>query len=280
MRTKKTFVTFAVLMLLGITMLSACQEDNGVSNSTNPEDAALVNSQSESKVDNSAAVEQTYSDPDDISIMLDELKRVRENQWLANQGWWHGQKVLQHQSGNLHGIESEWWFQFSDLQTCPQIMQIIYQENGQVLETSLLISESSLPSEEKTLNTSYQENSILLVKVPDQSCPAILDQTFQHVEQMLNTTASGERGLEFVEAIIQDGYLTITLDQKDDPYRQVLTVTIDLTTGFITGEKNQLYVRDEGEPEGELEYSYTYESFEELPADIQDKFDQVLGKYQ
>ncbi|HAF60761.1 MAG TPA: hypothetical protein DCK95_00355, partial [Anaerolineaceae bacterium] len=69
-------------------------------------------------------------------------------------------------------------------------------------------------------------------------------------------------------------------DQKDDPYRQLLTVTIDLTTGFITGEKNQLYVRDESEPEGELEYSYTYESFDELPADIQDKFDQVLGGYQ
>ena len=275
MKTKNSFVTFAVLMLLGITMLSACQEDNGVSNSTNSEDRALVNSQSESEVDNTAAAEQTYTDPDDIGIMLEELKRVRENVWLANQSWWRGQKVLQHQSGNLYGVESEWWFQFRNLQTCPQIMQIIYQEDGQVLETSLLISESNLPAEEKTLNTSYQKNSILLVKVPDQSCPAILDQTLQHVEQMLNAS-----GLESVEAVIQDGYLTITLDQKDDPYRQVLTVTIDLTTGFITGEKNQLYVRDESEPEGELEYSYTYQSFDELPADIQDKFDQTIGRYQ
>ena len=278
MKTTDTFVTFAVLMMLGITMLSECQGDNSVSNTTDPGDRALVNSQSENEVDDTAAVEQTYTDPDDIRIMLEELKRVRENEWLANQGWWHGQKVLQHQSGNLHGAEGEWWFQFSDPQTCPQIMQIIYQEDGQIMETSILISESNLPAKGIASNSFNKESTILFVKVPDQSCPAILDQTLQHAEQMLNN--SDEKALEFVEAVIQDGYLTITLDQKDDPYRQILTVTIDLTTGFITGEKNQLYVRDEVEPEGELEYSYIYESFDELPADIQDKFDQVLGGYQ
>ncbi|HAF63027.1 MAG TPA: hypothetical protein DCK95_11985, partial [Anaerolineaceae bacterium] len=214
MKTKNTFVTFAVLMMLGITMLSACQGDNNVSNTTDPGDGALVNSQSENEVDNTAAVKQTYTDPDDIRIMLEELKRVRENEWLAQPGWWHGQKVLQHQSGNLHGAEGEWWFQFSDPQTCPQTMQIISQEDGQVLETNLLISESDLPAEAPHVEPAAGEKAIKLVVVPDQSCPPILELTLEHAAQLLN-----DPKLESAEAVIQDDYLTITLDQKDDPYR-------------------------------------------------------------
>ncbi len=272
----KTKYNIAVLLLLiSITMISACQEAKTAATVENTQAQNQVNSDNQNKTGETATVQKTYSDPDDIKIMLEELKRVRTEQWLAHPGWWHEQKVLQSQSGNLYGAAGEWWFQFSDSTSCPQIMQIVYQEDGQVLETSVLISESKLPLEIPNTGTSGEENDVILVKVPDQSCPALLELTLDHAEQMLK-----DRTLESAEAVIQDGYLTITLNQKGDTYRQILTVTIDLTTGFITNEKNQLYIRDNSEPEGEIEYGYTYQYFEQLPVEIQDKFNQALAKLQ
>jgi len=253
-------------------MLSACQGKNTTGDLNNTETSEQTDSDNQNDLDETAAVQKTYSDPQDINTMLQELERIRTEQWLAQPGWWHAQKVLKDQSGNLHGVGGEWWFQFSDAQTCPQILQTIFQEDGQVLENNLLISESDLPAEALNVESASGEKAIKLVIVPDQSCPPILDLTLEHAAQLLNDSR-----LQSAQAVIQDGYLTITLDQKEDVYRQVLTVTIDLITGFLTNEKYQLYVADNQKPEGETEYSYSYQYYEQLPPEVQSQFDQVLS---
>ncbi|MGV8025477.1 MAG: hypothetical protein AB2L18_02840 [Anaerolineaceae bacterium] len=272
---KTKYNNAALFLLISITMLSACQGAKAAANLENTEAQNQVNSDNQDETGETATVQKTYSDPDDIKLMLEELKQVRTEQWLAQPGWWQEQKVLKSQSGNLHGAGGEWWFQFSDSQSCPQTLQIIYQEDGQVLETSVLISESRLPTESSNSRASDEENEVLLVKVPDQSCPALFEMTLDQIEVILDDST-----LESAEAVILDGYLTITLHQKNDTYGPVLTVTIDLITGFITNEKNQLYIRDNSEPEGEVEYSYLYQYYDQLPQEIQNKFNQAFAKLQ
>lgn len=273
----KTKYNSTILFLLIIMfMISACQGVKTTASSTNTDAQNPISSESKNEITKPTAEPKTYTDPDDIKIMLEELKHVRQDQWLAHPGWWQEQKVPQSQSGNLHGAAWEWWFQFSDSQSCPQTLQIIYQEDGQVLETSVLIDENKLPTESQNSVPLDEENDVILVKVPNQSCPALYEMTLDHMEEMLD--ASNRKTIESAEAVIQDGYLTITLNQKEDTYRQVLTVTIDLTTGFITGEKDQLYVMDRDEPEGELEYSYLYQYYDQLPQEIQNKFNQAFAK--
>lgn len=273
MKTRINIISSLLLLLLCISMLSACQGENTTGDLNNTETREQTNSDNQNDLDETAAVQKTYSDPQDITTMLQELERIRTEQWLAQPGWWHAQKVFKDQSGNLHGTGGEeWWFQFSDAQTCPQILQTIFQEDGQVLETNLLISESNLPTEAQNAEPAAEEQAVKLVIVPDQSCPPILDLTLEHAAQLLN-----DPGLQSAQAVIQDGYLTITLDQKDDVYGQVLTVTIDLITGFLTDEKYQMYVADNQKPESEIEYGYSYQYYEQLPPEIQSQFDQVLS---
>ena len=273
MKTRTNIISSLLLLLLCISMLSACQGENGavLQDSSSSQQQNSPNEQEEKS--ETATEEKIYTDPQDILVMLQELQHVRKEQWLAQPGWWHAQKVLKDQSGNLHGTGGEeWWFQFSDAQTCPQTLQTIFQEDEQVLETNVLISESDLPAQASHAEPAAGEKAIRLVTVPDQSCPPLLDLTLEHATQLLN-----DAGLQSAQALIRDGYLTITVDQKSDVYRQVLTVTIDLITGFLTNEKTQLYVADNQMPEGEIEFSYSYQYYEQLPPEIQSQFDQALG---
>jgi len=273
MKTRTNIISSLLLLLLCISMFSACQGENTTGDLNNTETREQTGSDNQIDPGETAAEQKTYSDPQDITTMLQELERIRMEQWLAQPGWWHAQKVFKDQSGNLHGTGGEeWWFQFSDAQTCPQTLQTIFQEDGQVSETSLLISESDLPEEAQNAESAAEEPAVQLVIVPDQSCPPLLDLTLEHAAQLLN-----DPGLQSAQAVIQDGYLTITVDQKSDIYRQVLTVTIDLITGFLTNEKTQLYVADNQMPEGEIEFSYSYQYYEQLPPEIQSQFDQALG---
>jgi hypothetical protein len=125
MKTRINIISSLLLLLLCISMFSACQGENAIAEQTG----------ADNQIDpgETAAEQKTYSDPQDITTMLQELERIRMEQWLAQPGWWHAQKVFKDQSGNLHGTGGEeWWFQFSDAQTCPQTLQTIFQEDGQV----------------------------------------------------------------------------------------------------------------------------------------------------
>jgi hypothetical protein len=263
----------ALFLLISVLILSACQGAKTTETNPNTEVQNQAHTEEQGKPEKTTTEPTIYTDPDDIKIMLTELARVRQDQWLAHPGWWQEQRVIQSQSGNLHGAGGEWWFQFNDPQSCPQTLQIIYQDDGQILESSVLIRESELPTKLVKSETSDEENDILLVKVPDQSCPALFEITLDHVEEMLVAST-----LESAKAVIQNGYLTITLNQKDDPYGQVLIVTIDLKTGFITGEKNQLYIMKNEKPEGEVTYNYLYQYYDQLPLEIQSKFDQAFAE--
>lgn len=55
-------------------------------------------------------------------------------------------------------------------------------------------------------------------------------------------------------------------------------MTIDLTTGFLAGAKNQIYITDENKLEGEVEYRYTYEIVDQLPVEIEDQFNQAFAE--
>lgn len=277
MNTKSNIVSFLLLTIFICVLVTACQGDTGITDLADDGNLDQASSPNEDEPGEAAMQEQVVTDPEEVRTMLQELKEIRQNQWAANQGWWHGEKVLAHQTGSLHGAAGEWWFQFRDPQTCPQIMQIVYQEDGQVLETSILISESSLSAEEVAPASPNEENPVILVKVPDQSCPNVLGLTLDHVENILNTE---NRALESVEAVVQEGYLLITLRQKDDVIREVLTVTVDLNTGFLASQKNQIYINDEDKLEGAVEYRYTYETYDQLPDEIESQFNLALARYQ
>jgi hypothetical protein len=264
---KRKLNTASLCMLIILLSFSACQ---GMKTTASDQNSSGSQNGGESEEP------QVYTEPDDIKIMLDELERLRWEQWLAQPGWWHEQKVIQSQSGNLHGTSAEWWFQHSDAATCPMILQIIYQEDGQVLETSVLISESKIPTVSQNVGASGAENGVLLVKIPDQSCPQLLESSLEHIKQMLNDSTT----LKSAQAVIQDGALTITLSQEEEPYRQEITVTIDTASGFITYEKVQLYVNNRENPEGEIEYNYLHQHYDELPSEIQNQLDQGLAKLQ
>jgi hypothetical protein len=275
MKTKFSIVSFLLLISLIFVLAAACQAEKNTSEvTTNSVDQ--VSPGSENNQDEPVIIERTYSDPHEILIMLQEMERIRKDHWQAHQGWWHAQKMIKSQSGNLHGAYGEWWFRFNESQSCPEMLQIIYQEDGQVLEASVIIPESSLADEEIPPEPPAQENKVILVKVPDQSCPDLLDLTLNHVEQVLNHP--NKNTFESVEAHVRDGYLYITLTQKD-VIQDVLSVTIDLTTGFLAGAENQIYITDENKLEGEVEYRYTYEIVDQLPVEIEDQFKLAFMEY-
>lgn len=263
---KTKFKTISILTLLILFALSACQRVESI---TAEQDQIASDNETE-------AVEvKTYTDPHDIRIMLDELEHIRHEQWQTDSGWWHEQMVNQIHSENFYGINREWWFQYNETSPCPIVLQIISQEDGEILETSLLIDENSIASLPASQENIDKEQKVKLVKLSDQSCPSLMEISLTQVRQMLDSTT-----LRSIQATIQDGLLTITYSQEDNPYYQEITLQLDTVTGFLLYEKNQLYTHEQTVLEGEIEYSYTYQYYDELPAEIQAQLNEGLLELQ
>ena len=275
MNTKMSIAPILLLMIFLSVLTAACQPSSEFARTEKPDEGV---SGSESKPDDVAVQEQTFTDPEDVKMMLEELKRVRHERWTANTGWWHSEKTIQHQSGNLHGTAGEWWFRFSNSPSCPQIMQIIIQEDGQILETSILSSESDWPAQETLPDSSQGEVQTTVVKVSEQSCPDILDSAFNHIEALLDHSDS--ETFESVEAQTRDGFLFITISQKDGFLLQVSTVAIDLKTGFLVEEKFQFSTGAEQKSEGVIEYLYSYETYDQLPSEVEETFNSAFSQVQ
>ena len=73
--------------------------------------------------------------------------------------------------------------------------------------------------------SSSEEGQPRLVKLPDQACPDLLNQTLDLVENML--TEANLNTLESSEAIIREGSLFVTV-MRSGPIREMVTVIIDL----------------------------------------------------
>lgn len=260
----------SIAILLVLFILAACQ---GVENRAADQDRS--NSENKAELVETAIEAKIYTDPDDIRIMIDELERIRHEQWQSGSGWWHEKMAFQNQSGNLYGINREWWFQYGDASPCPIVLQIISQEDGQILETSLLIDENSIADLPESQNISDREQKVMLVKLTDQSCPSLMETSLIQTRQMLDSST-----LRSIQATIQGGLLTIIYSQENDPYYQEITLRLDTITGFLLYEKNRLYTHEQTVLEGEIEYSYSYQHYDELPAETQAQFNEGLMELQ
>ena len=257
-----------IFILLILLILSACQ--GSISNKI---DQNVTNSENTTESTETIAEVKVYTDPDDIKIMLDEMERIRHEQWQSQLGWWDEQKKIQSQSGNFYGINREWWFQYDDASTCPTVLQIISQEDGKNLETSLLIDEKAIPDKPDSRDISKNKNTITLVKLTDQSCSFPMEIALIQIEQLFDSPK-----LASIQATIQNDILTITYSQEDDPYYQETTLRLDTITGFLLYEKDQLYTHEQTVLEGEIEYTYSYQHYDELPQEIQSMVDQGLAQ--
>ena len=205
---------------------------------------------------------KVYSDPDDLLLILREMEKVRNNRWQSQTGWWHGQKKIISRLGDLHGVNADWWFRFDGGQSCPELMQTIYAEDGQLVESNLLIRASALRTADDSRQSSLEKSQPRLGKLPDQAFPNLLNQTLERIENMLS--GSGRTTLESSEAIIREGSLFITV-MRVGPIHEMLNVIIDLDSGFIVEETERIYSLDENGLLGEITYQYQYDYSEQLP---------------
>lgn len=217
---------------------------------------------------------KVYSDPQDLLLMLREMEKVRNNRWQLQTGWWHGQKTIVSRLGDLHGVNADWWFRFDGVQPCPELMQTIYAEDGQLLESNLLIRASALQTSDDGGQSSLELGQPRLVKLPNQTCPDLLNQTLDRVENMLST--STRNTLESSEAIIREGSLFITV-MRSGPIREMVNVIIDLDNGFIMEETERIYCLDDTGLLGEVTYQYQFAYYDRLPPEIQDRMDRTLN---
>jgi hypothetical protein len=266
---KNLFPITRVLMiaLVIFVIISACQGDNILN-------VDQVDFNPTEIVNETLPAEKVYTQPDDILVMLAEMEKLREERWRTHTGWWHAQRTMVSQTGNLHGVNTEWWFRFEDGQACPELMQTITTEDGQFMESKLLIRESKFDDEKAAGQTSAGKDQLDLVKFPDRSCPNLLNLSLERVEGMLK---SAELDLfESAEAVIRGDHLVVTVVQVD-PVRDELTVMIDLDNGFIVEEINRMYELDDDEFLGEVISQYQYDFYEQLPLEIHDQIEHALN---
>ena len=217
------------------------------------------------------------NDPDDLLLMLHEMEKVRNNRWQSQTGWWHGQKKITSRLGDLHGVNTDWWFRFDGVQPCPELMQSIYTEDGQLLESNLLIHASALQTTGDGRQSSLDKCQPRLVKLPEQTCPDLLNQTLDRLENMLGEPNLNT--LESTEAIIREGCLFITV-MRSGPVREMVNVIIDLANGFIVEETERIYSLDDTGLLSEVTYQYHFDYFDQLPPEIRDCFDCELNSQQ
>ena len=268
-RTLRTAVIWICLIFLPM-LIAGCRENLWSSfQEVNQVDFNPVES-----VDESQPTVKVYSDPQDLLLMLREMEKVRDTRWQSQTGWWHGQKKEISRLGDLHGINAEWWFRFDGVQPCPEMVQTIYAEDGELLESNLLIRASALPAAGSSRPPTYEEGQLKLVRLPDQTCPDLLNSTLDRVENMLS--GSNRNTLGSSEAVIREGSLFITVNWTG-PIREMLNVTIDLDNGFIVEETRRIFSLDDSGLLGEITYQYRFDYHDQLPPEIQDQMDRALS---
>ncbi len=269
---KKTsrMAVFWIFIFLLPTVNVGCREDLWSSfREVNQVDFNPVESSDEAQ-----STVKVYSDPQDLLLMLHEMEKVRNSRWQSQTGWWHGQKTIVSRLGDLHGVNADWWFHFDGVQPCPELMQTIYGEDGRLVESNLLIRASALQALDSARQSSREEGQPRLVKLPDQACPDLLNQTLDLVENML--TEANLNTLESSEAIIREGSLFVTV-MRSGPIREMVTVIIDLDNGFIVEETDRIYSLDDMGLLGEVTYQYHFDYFDQLPPEIRVRFDHTLN---
>ena len=268
-RTSRMIVIWICVLLLPI-LIVGCREDLWSSfREVNQVDFSPVES-----VDASQPTVKVYSDPEDLLLMLREMEKVRDTRWQSQTGWWHGEKKVISRLGDLHGINTEWWFRFDGVQPCPEMVQTIYAEDGELLESNLLIRASALPAAGSSRPPTYEEDQLKLVQLPDQTCPDLLNSTLDRVENMLS--GPNRNTLISSEAVIREGSLFITVNWTG-PIHEMVNVIIDLDNGFIVEETNRIYSLNDSGLLGEATYQYHFDYFDQLPPEIRDRLDRVLN---
>ncbi|MDK2981198.1 MAG: hypothetical protein PWQ55_1545 [Chloroflexota bacterium] len=263
--------TAAAVMILLTLLLSACQGIDW----PDITEVNQVNFSPTETLGDSSPSEKEFTDPQEISAILADLAAIRLDHWQSQpQGWWHGQKTISSQEGNLHGVNMEWWFRFEPGGSCPQLLQTILAEDGGVLESNLLVRGSDLATAADAAPSSTAAGQPNLVLLPEDSCPDLLNLALERFGLLLDDTE--HRWLESSQAVIRDGNLHLTLEQVG-PVREVLMVTLDLETGFLVEETNRIYELEGDEFLGAITYTYEYEHHDELPADVRRQIEPALA---
>ncbi|BBB49604.1 hypothetical protein [Pelolinea submarina] len=270
MKNPLKYAVFLTLFLTIPALIVGCREDLwSIILDTNQVDFSPVEA-----VDGSQPTVKVYNDPDDLLLMLHEMEKVRNSRWQSQTGWWQGRKTMIYQLGDLHGINAEWWFHFDGVQSCPDLLQTIYAEDGRLVESNLLVRANKLQTADSAGQLPDEEGRPKLVKLPDQACPDLLNQTLDRVENMLE--GPNLDMLESTEAIIREGSLFITVVQTG-PIHEMVNVVINLDNGFIMEETEQIYSLDDSGLLGEVTYQYQFDYFDQLPPEIRDQFERALN---
>jgi hypothetical protein len=259
-----------LLCVLGLEILAACGEIDRPF--AVPAQAAVVEHQAQFQSEPPPV--ETTTDPQQIVDLLMELNARRMEQINAREGWRHIVKTQREQSGNLQGMPMAWWVNYNRGQTCPELMQIAYDQQGNALETNILLLKDGPLS--KTIQPvapakDFSGNVILL---DEQSCTGSPQTGYEQILAYLQDP--NPNVLKSVEAAVDEEQLIVSMTLKFS-IDQVTTTTFDIASGNVVLEKTQIYRQTDGASEGETEYEFIYEDYDTLPDEMALLFSQALG---
>jgi hypothetical protein len=215
------------------------------------------------------------TDPQQITSILVDLQSKRTASYLAGNGWRHVIREIIKSSGDLHGTAMEWWIHHSQKTTCPEVMQTIIGEDGQASEVNLLLPEDSLLADEIQPDATAGSPKTKFARVNNQSCSGFPE---LQLEAINNILADPNPNLnQTISADLSENKLILTA-AWDDSVRQVTTLTIDRSTGFLTQETIEISNLMDGKFIGSLDSRYTYESADPLPQSVQGEFARALAE--
>jgi hypothetical protein len=261
-----------LLCVLGLGVLAACSEiDKPLAV---PAQAAAVEHQTQFQSEPTPVAIVTMTDPQQIVDLLTKLNEKRMEQINAREGWRHIVKTQRERSGNLRGMPMEWWVNDNRGQTCSELMQIVYDQQGNVLETDILLLKDGPLSKTIQPVAPPEDFHIKVILMDEQSCAGSPQTGYEQILAYLRDP--NPNVLKSVEAVVEGEQLVVSMTLKFS-INQVTTTTFDIATGHVVLEKTQIYRQTDGALEGETEYELIYEDYDALPDETASLFAQALG---
>jgi hypothetical protein len=263
---------FTLVCVLGLGILAACSGNDRPFSV--PAQSAAVERQTQFQSEPTPVAIETTTDPQRIVDWLTKLNEKRMEQINAREGWRHIVKTQREQSGNLQGMPMEWWVNDNRGQTCPELMQIAYDQQGNVIETNILLLKDGPLSKTIQPVAPPEDFPIKVILMDEQSCAGNPQTGYKQILAYLRDP--NPNVLKSVEAYIEGEQLVISMTLKFS-INQVTTTTFDIATGHVVLEKTEIYQQTDGALEGETEYELIYEDYNTLPDEIVFLFAQALG---
>jgi hypothetical protein len=259
-----------LLCVLGLGILAACSEIDKPF--AVPAQAAAEEHQAQFQAEPTPV--ETMTDTQQIVDLLVKLNARRIEQINAREGWQHIVKSQKSQSGNLQGMPMAWWVNDNQGQTCPELMQIAYDQQGNVLETNVLLLKDGPLSKTIQPVAPPEDFPIKVILMDEQSCAGSPQTGYEQILAYLQDP--NPNILKSVEAVVEGEQLIVSMTLKFS-IDQVTTITFDIASGNVVLEKTQIYRQTDGALEGETEYEFTYEDYDTLPDETAALFAQALG---